>query len=627
MAFDGLDIEIGGSSGGAEAAISSTRRSLFGLSRGAASADDALEELGDTLTRTASKTAALGTTAAATGVSLTGLSVSGTGAAGSMTALAVSVGTATTGIIGLSAALAPLVATLGGVAAAATGLAGAFGAVVGSGLIAFGQQRAEQNREQLTQIRARIAELERLEETEEGLTAAQAKELNQLEEKADKVEETTSITGALGGVVSDLREEITPLVVALGEQFVPLIEDAIDAIPTLVENTIDALGPLEEFAAAARAFGGELLEFIPAATAALFDLAREALPVVADGLRFLRQNGSAIFAGVLRTTREVGPLLLDLGRSLASILPDLTRFGVQLLNVAIPALEGFIQTLGDVLSIQQRSSGFVDFFERLIERARTWFNSTGKQQLQTLAGDLLDGLAAALDPDGEGEGGLLTAYLDRIGSLLDSVSTWINEGGGSEQISGLVTDLYGTLATQLGQVSDEDIQTATTNLLSIFGGLFDAVITSLNSEEANSLGGQIGRIAGLTLKTLADELIAYAASDAFQEDLGGLVGAVANSVGEAILSGIVSALSFEGAQDQSFSENLDSGLSPFKRPGIGAFAVRNEEAFTTPSDTRVSEPIEINVTGDTDVVEEVTARRVEEETRDTNRRSGRGFGR
>jgi hypothetical protein len=628
MVFDGLDIEIGGSSGGAQAAISSTRRALGGLGRAAGDTGDTLEELGDTLTGTTARVGALGATAGATAISLTGLSTAGTGAAGSMASLAVTTGTLTTAVVGLSAALAPLVATLGGVAAAATGLAGAFGAVIGSGIVAFGQQRAEQNREELAQINERIAELERLEETTGDLTAAQETELEQLEDKRDTVEETTSITGALGDVVGELKAEITPLVVALGEQFVPLIRDAIDALPTLVENVIDALGPLEAFAAAARDFGSELMRFIPAATAALFDLAREALPIVADGLRFLRTEGGAIFEGILRTTREVGPLLLSLGRTFASILPDLTRFGVQLLNVVVPALEGFVRTLGDVLQIQQTATGLVDFFERVVARAAAWFDRTGRQQLRALATDALDAFAAALDPDGEGEDGLLTAYLDRLGGVLDSVATWLTEGGGKQQLSTLATDIFDSLATQLATVSEEDVRGAVTNLLSIFGGLFDAVITSLNSEEANSLGGQIGRIAGLTLRTLADELIAYASSEAFQEDLGGLVVAIANSVGEAIFTGITEAFRGPSATQKAAQRigesrprrvpQIPDGNEPLTRRVAERIADAQASANTT---------VEVNVTGDTDVIEDVTARRVEEETRDTNRRSGRGFGR
>jgi len=619
MAFEGLDIEIGGSAGGAQAAISSTRRSLGGLSRAASGASDSVEELGDAVTGTAGRVSALGTTVGATTLSLTGLSASATGATGSLTALGVTLGTATTAVVGLSAALAPLAATLGGVAAAATGLAGAFGAVVGSGLIAFGEQRASQNREQLAQIQERIAELERLEAREGELTAAQAKELEQLEAKADKVEETTSITGALAGVVGDLKEEITPLVVELGQQFIPLIEDAVDALPTLVETVIDALGPLDEFAAAARAFGGELMEFIPAAVSALVDLAREALPIVADGLRALRRNGGDIFEGLLRTTREVGPLLIDLGRAFVNLLPELTRFGVQLLNVAVPALEGFLNTLNDVLTIQGDSSGIADFLGTLIDKAVAWFNETGASKLKSLGAAVLDGLAAALDPDGEGEGGFVSALLDRLGSLLDKVATWATEGDGSKKISSLVSDIFGEIATALGKISEEDISTATKNLLAIVGSVLNGLIKALNSEKAGSLGKQVGRIAGITLRTFADALIDYASSEAFAEDLLGLSSAIRNTVGRALLQGVGSALN---ADQRGVSQDDPAQTAGTVFP-VGKRIL--EEAGFGPAAQQQQTTIEVEVTGDTDVVGDVAAREIESETRDTNRRSGRGL--
>jgi hypothetical protein len=626
MAFEGLDIEIGGSAGGAQAAISSTRRALGGLSRAASGASDSVEELGDAVTGTAGRVSALGTTVGATTLSLTGLSASATGATGSLTSLSITAGTLTTALVGLSAALAPLAATLGGVAAAATGLAGAFGAVVGSGLIAFGEERASQNREQLAQIRQRIAELERLEDAEGGLTAAQAKELEQLETKADKVEETTSITGALAGVVGDLKEEITPLVVALGQQFIPLIRDAVDALPTLVERTIDALGPLEQFAAAARAFGGELLEFVPAATAALFDLAREALPVLADGLRFLRAEGGDIFRGLLRTTRQVGPLLLDLGRSFGRLLPELTRFGIQILNVVVPALEGFLGTLNDVLQIQGDSSGIVDFLGRIIDRAVAWFDRTGASKLKSLGAAVLDGLAAALDPDGEGEGGFTSALIDRLGNLLDRTATWLTEEGGSEQIGTLISDLFGQIATALSNVSEEEVQALTNSITAILSGVLDGVLLALNSEEAGSLGQQLGRLAGITLRTFADALVEYASSEAFIEDLGGLASGIANSVGRAILAGVTQIVTSGGIAPSNIAaagiaDAQDGVLLGTEIPAGGGAVAGGPGRGGGATNTT----IEVEVTGDTDVVGEVAAREIESETRDTNRRSGRGL--
>jgi len=303
--------------------------------------------------------------------------------------------------------------------------------------------------------------------------------------------------------------------------------------------------------------------------------------------------------------------------------------GTRLLRVIIPAFNRFLGLVGDVLSVAAQSSGLVDFFERTIARTRAWFESTGRQQLAALGSSVLSAITAALDPDGEGEGdgGLLSALIDRLGSLLDGVATWLTDGGGSDQIESLVEDLFGAVSSALGSISDEDIQEATDNIAAIIGSVFDGLIGSLNSEEAGSLGSQIGRIAGLTLRTFADELVDYAASDAFVEDLSGLASGIANSVGEAILKGAVSALAVDGAQERSFSENLDRSLSPFEGPGVGSFAVRNEEQFTTPNDTRVSEPanVTIEVVGDTDVIEDIVAREEERRIDRVTAASGTGF--
>ena len=349
MAFEGIDIRIGGSSADAKAAIASVRSSLGGLERSANSAEDSMEELGDSATRTTGSLGGLAATAGATALSLTGVSTAGTGASTSMTALAVSVGTATAVVIGLSAVLAPLVATLGAVAAAASGLALAFGAVVGSGLLAFGEKRAEQNREELQQIKRRIARLQALKNTQEGLNAAQRRELEQLQEKADSVEETTTVTGALAGVLGDLREQIQPVISRLGREFIPLIRDTIAAIPELVRSTVDALGPLDQFEDALRAFGASAMEAIPQIVSMLADLARRALPVLGDLLEAIGERGPRAFDAMIRATERVGDDLLKIAGAFADVLPPLTRFGITVIEVATPAITAFLTALEGVL--------------------------------------------------------------------------------------------------------------------------------------------------------------------------------------------------------------------------------------------------------------------------------------
>lgn len=348
MAFETLDISITGSSADAQSSLRSIKSSLRGLQREANDAGDSVEELGDDTTGLAARLSGLTATAGASTASLLGLSSVATGASGSLTALAVSAGTVTTALIGLAAVAAPLAATIGTIAAAAGGLATAFGAVVGSGLLAFGEERAEQNEQQLQQIRQRIAELKTLEETEEGLTDAQAAELAQLEQKAEKVKEATTVTGALAEVVGDLREEIQPLIVELGQQFVPLIADAVDALPDLVADIIDALGPLDAFRDALRDFGQAAADAIPAVVSALVDLGRQALPLVADLARVIGDGAASAFDALIRVTRQVGDDLLRVADAVGSLVPELTKTGVILIQTFAPAVDSalaFIERL------------------------------------------------------------------------------------------------------------------------------------------------------------------------------------------------------------------------------------------------------------------------------------------
>jgi len=304
-----------------------------------------MEELGDSATSTVTRLSGLSATAGASALSLTGLSTAGTGASASLTALTASLSGLVVGLIGLSAVLAPLAATLGTVAAAAGGLALAFGAVVGSGILAFGEERAMQNRVELKQIRQRIARLEALKNSQEGLNAAQQRELDQLRQKADEVEETTSATGALAGVLGDLKAEITPLITELVREFIPLISGAVSEIPKLVEDVIDALGPLDQFESALRSFGASAMEAIPQIVGMLADLARRALPVLGDLLETVGERGPRAFDAMIRATERVGDDLLQIAGAIADVLPPLTRFGITVIEVATPAITGFLTVL------------------------------------------------------------------------------------------------------------------------------------------------------------------------------------------------------------------------------------------------------------------------------------------
>jgi phage-related protein len=250
----------------------------------------------------------------------------------------------------LSTALFPLVLTFGALAAAAGGLAAAFGAVVGSGLIAFGRERGEQNAERLAEVRQRIRELENLEDQTGSLTQAQREELRNLEETADKLEDQTSVMGGLESAIQDVVAEIRPLIVEFGERFVPLIEDAIDAIPGLVENILDAVGPLDSFKNALRDAGNAASNVLPDIVTALIDLGRRALPAARRLGNFLLNRGSQAFNTMISVADEFDRQLINLTNSIIGLLPKLTRMGVVMLNTLLPPLERGVNTLGQLIT-------------------------------------------------------------------------------------------------------------------------------------------------------------------------------------------------------------------------------------------------------------------------------------
>lgn len=357
MAFgigDELSVKISARTGDFERSMEAAQRSLTGLSGDAfttsaalqvlaSRADEAGDEIEDTGRESVTTSAKLVALSGASDLTtLSFLSLKSTVLLGVLPALAA-----------LSATLVPITATFGGLAAAAGAVAGAFGAVVGSGLIAFGQERAEQNKENLQQVRARIEALKTLEDTEAGLNDEQQKQLRTLEEQEDKLEDATSAGGALELAFANLRRELVPIIAEFGQRFVPLIRDGLNAVPGLTRSILNSLGPLDSFVQAIRSFGRTAQNQLPNAVARLADLARNALPAVIDAGQWLINNGPRIFEGIIRTTRDVGPILQRFGQFFVDIIPAVNRFGRRLLNDLVPAGRELIPELvaiGQILS-------------------------------------------------------------------------------------------------------------------------------------------------------------------------------------------------------------------------------------------------------------------------------------
>lgn len=453
------------------------------------------------------------------------------------------VGAAATGLV---STLLPLAAVVGTVTGALGALAAAFGTVIGTGILAFGEQRAQQKQEELDQIEEEIELYEQLQEEYGTLNSSQQENLEQLKERKDELEDQTDIMGALSGAFSDLMEELQPVITEFGEQFVPLIEDAIDAIPDLVRNIFSAIGGMDRFVDVLRRLGNRAFRVIPQITADIFDLARMALPVFMDFINFVGNNASSAFSAMLQVTQRLAPTLMGLGRAFLDALPELTALGTVILETVIPAVSDLLGFIEDLINMGQGSDSFTDFLDSLINSGLEWLENDGKTLIENAGDFVLSTLEDVIRPGGDEEGsGILDAFIDRVSSLLTGVETWLEEGG-QEQLTSLMTTLFSGINTALTENSDRlesDIYNPLTNILS---GVFDSVTEALKSDEANQLSTTLANLSREAFQFFADQLTAYAGSQAFRDDLSQLVGALANSLTpllkQAVLNSVVNLL-------------------------------------------------------------------------------------
>jgi hypothetical protein len=517
--FSGLSVDISGDAGSAVAALETTKGATRSLGRAADSTADELEELGDETSNVSFQMGALtGSTTSATGA------LGAFGALGTATTLgsiATKAGIATTALGGLVAVGTTLGATLGGVTAAATGLAGAFGAVVGSGLIAFGKERGEQNEERLEQLNSRIEELEELEAETGSLTDAQEEQLEKLEAQADKTEELTGITGGLKDAFGELQDELTPIIVNLGQEFVPLIEDAFDAIPTLARRIVDSLGPLDKFKAALRDAGQTVMDNLPSAVDAFMDLARDALPALRNFAEYLVNNARPAFEESVDTTKELADTFIGVGQGIDDALPKLNDLGTTILQKALPALGSFFDTLGDV-------SGRVKSFAKrheLVEFADTATDAVGElvatvtdsEPFQSFKSTVESDLTAVSDAISQAADG---RFDDAVGTLVSRATTRIEELatliGGEGGQGGVINDAIDSVAAFFEQGGQQKL-----------GDAADTAFTQVESAAASAKAVIVGPNGqGGIVANLFDTVGAIAENTDFGDAFEGLTDAV-----------------------------------------------------------------------------------------------------
>jgi len=498
--FDELSVNIGADVADAIAGLTTFENELDNVSGEALTTAGAVgrlasqtEQLGDQMTRTSVQVGATSAAIAGAGVaaSSTAIGFQGLGAVSSSVLLPA--------LAALSTTLAPLTATLTGLASAAGAVAGAFGLVVGSGLIAFGEERGKQNEERLAEVEARIEGLEQLRNEQGELTEKQEENLKTLKEQKDELEEVTGVTGGLKDVFNDLRAELTPIIVSFGQEFTPLIEDAIDALPSLADNILSATGDLTAFRESLRDFGQAAFDVIPNTTEGMFDLARNALPVVIDTFQWLERNAGGIFDAILRTTRAIAPVLLEFGRVLADIAPTLNSIGVTVLKTVVPALGDFLGTVNKLLQ-GDIQGGLIEPIKGVINDVVTFLNSEAAQtQIDKASSALFGALATALNNTSESDiagvsGGLGSALTKAVSNLSENFA----ESGLATELGTLVGDVINVVGEQLRKASnDEEFQKEIAAIGGNIGGaLADGIIAatkqSLTDFEATDLLGGVG---------------------------------------------------------------------------------------------------------------------------------------
>jgi len=483
--IDDLSVRVSANTRDFTRGINSAQRQLSGLNSDALQTSAALAILQERTDEAEDEMSGLDRETSSTSRSLTTLAASAGGAAASFgilnsvtNTLTISLsGLASTSLLflfpaliagatGLVSALVPLVAVVGAATAGIAALAGAFGLVLGTGLVAFNER-------------------------------------------------VRPLTEAL----SDLKEELTPIIVAFGDAFIPLIEDALEAIPAFVNDILNATGGLEPFANALRDFGQLAFEVLPDLVGVFSELARVTLPILRDFISFLQTNGGDALRGIQRIVQTLAPDFIALGRALVRALPEIAALGTAILQVALPALTRLVQFVEDVIQLGQGSTGFVDFIRTGIQRLAQWVSGPGVQILGSVVTTIVTTVGRLLSTlSQEDVARVVSGLIGVIGDALTALEGWVT-GDGQNPIGGFVRTLFGGIAQALQnnatQIRNRIINPIITILAETFRGLAQAIF----SDEAGQLVAALGQVGIAIGQAIAQGIVDYILSDTFRNDV------------------------------------------------------------------------------------------------------------
>ena len=416
-------------------------------------AADRTDALGDQANQASGRVERLGdkSTTTATSVGALGATVTSTSAAVSTLSLATSA-SLVPALGALSTTAVPLTATLGGLATAAGGVATGFGAVIGTGIFAYGEDLKEQNEKRLAQLKEKRDTLISVREQTGELTDAQQNQLNKLNEQIEATKETTSVTGALSAELEPAKEQFRESALALGEEFIPLIRDAIDALPAFIRRIEESIGDLTPFAEALRDAGQAAFDTVPKMVEQMMDMGRDALPAVRDLGSYLDDNIIPIMEGMADTTDRVIDIMPDLSGGFLNAVGAANELGTTILETVTPALTA----VGDkAITVAEGFNNLTSSQQETAAKAALVAPALGTVATR-LAGinPVLGGVAAAV-------GGLGFAWTENI----DNIRTKTND---------LVSDMtkYDDVQAALSSTADsavsafDDIVSATQDVIS-----------------------------------------------------------------------------------------------------------------------------------------------------------------
>ena len=463
-------------------------------------------------------------------------------------------------LVSLSAAIAPIVGALGGFVAIAVAIGG-----IGLG----------------------------------GTIAAIATNLELFQSEATRVLET-------------LQDAFAPAIQEAQTVLLLLIRDFEDLIPSLVpsQEAIDAIG--QNFLE----LGQALLGVLPALSEVAVTLTQDFLPGFVEFVEDVGPDLPDIILGLVDTFDRLLPQLLEAGELLAEFLPVFTEFGFTVLDVVGPALSSLTQTLTNAFrGINNLSQGIGELIAGgsllapVVIGLASLLGGPLTAGLFAIVGGVA-GVAAAFRSNFANVRDIVTGVSNQIQSVMPAAKSAFNafvEGVNIQSI----TDSFAAFESVLG---DQLIKT-----FEALKPVYSDLITFFreNQDEFETIGEAFGTLidTGIRLATVFVNLI---------------FPAIRNFVIPAISAGI-DALDFlidKLATAIELTQAVSAGdFEAATQIGLGAIGTSEQQfAQQIQADQQAQQDfnsrVEVIVEGDTDVVKDVAARTVDEQSRQQRRNNG-----